>query len=246
MATSVRKQCLGLVPGCLLVCILLAGCSTSAPPTAQNDEPSAASPTSALVADLRSKVTKWQHNRDKLTQLLAQLETDRQRILQQLDALHSAEHAGEPNPRIAILGGELQDIVHQSAASARKSQEYELAILKSESKLRSVERQLAAEDAGVSDTELTDCNRTMLAMDESLSADAAIGTSSATVDEMVKEQLAEFKRRKEDERKREQEEESRRSAAEAAEAKKREEAKQLVESYKKQQQEMQAKRRRRM
>ena len=56
----------------------------------------------------------------------------------------------------------------QIALYDKKYQDYDLAILKSESRVRSIARQLAAREAGVSDTELEELTRSMVTLDESL------------------------------------------------------------------------------
>ncbi len=206
---------------CVLLGIFLVGCTNSTTPqdnTAVKAERSADVSMQAQVTELRTKITKWQHSRDKLKQLLVKLEQDRAGLLGQLDATDaSSQSAEQSDPKTAILGDELRDILRQSVIYVKKHQDYELAILRSESKLRSFERQVAAEDAGVSETELTDLKRTMLAFDESLSADNTISTTSATLDETVKNQLSEFRKQKEDERKQRDEEVKRRQMEEEEE-----------------------------
>ena len=50
----------------------------------------------------------------------------------------------------------------------KKFQDYDLAIFKSESRVRTIARQLSAKEAGVSDTELEELTRSMVTLDESL------------------------------------------------------------------------------
>ena len=124
------------------------------------------------VAQLQSKIAKWQASRDKLNRLLEQLQRDKATTLEKLDQLGvSAAKDAASNPRVQVLSDELKDILRQTALYEKKYQEYDLAILKSEARVRSIARQLSAREAGVSDAELEDLTRSMIALDESLSAD---------------------------------------------------------------------------
>jgi hypothetical protein len=124
------------------------------------------------VADLQSKITKWQSNRDKLKKLLEQMQMDKTDILEKLVELGvKSESDLANNPKGQVLHGELKDIVKQIALYDKKLQDYDLAILKSESRVRSIARQLSAREAGVSDTELEELTRSMVTLDESLSSE---------------------------------------------------------------------------
>jgi chromosome segregation ATPase len=143
---------------------------------------------------LRYKVTKWQENRQKLNTLLASLDKDRKDMLGKLDAFSkSGKPEAEIAPEVKILSTELQEINRQSATYKAKQRDYDLAILKSESKLRSIERQLAASEAGVSESDITELTRTMLALDDNLNSADAVSSVVSELDDSVAKQLAEFR-----------------------------------------------------
>jgi hypothetical protein len=157
----------------LFLCLVLlqGSCGShrnDAPPPEKNAPPKVESP----VADLQNKIKKWQSNRDKLKKLLEQMQTDKTDILEKLVELGvKSESDLANNPKGQVLHGELKDIVKQIALYDKKLQDYELAILKSESRVRSIARQLSAREAGVSDTELAELTRSMVILDESLSSE---------------------------------------------------------------------------
>ena len=158
---------------CLLLCVVLLQGSCGSP--SSNEDPSpkpATSQAETQVAELESKITKWQSNRDKLKKLLEQLQQDKRGIVQKLVQLGvKSENDLANNPKGQVLHGELKDIVKQATLCEKKFQDYDLAILKTESRVRSVARQLAAREAGVSDTELEELTRSMVTLDESLSSE---------------------------------------------------------------------------
>ena len=77
-----------------------------------------------------------------------------------------------------------------------KHQEYDLAVLKSESRLRSIVRRLSVEAAGVTDAEIEDLTRTMVALDVSLAAekDAANEVLPADLDANVQAELGRYRK----------------------------------------------------
>jgi hypothetical protein len=163
---------------CFLLCVVLLQSSCGSPrsggPSSDQTTPQKAGPAQAeaQVAELQTKITKWQSNRDKLKQLVEQMRKDKASILGKLVQLGiKSESDLVNNPRGQVLHDELKDIVKQIALYDKKYQDYDLAILKSESRVRSVARQLAAREAGVSDTELEELTRSMVTLDESLSSE---------------------------------------------------------------------------
>ena len=145
------------------------------------------------VADLQGKITKWQSNRDKLKQLLDQMQRDKTDMLEKLVELGiKSENDLVKSPRGQVLNGELKDIVKQIALYDKKFQDYDLAILKSESRVRSIARQLSAREAGVSDTELEELTRSMVTLDESLSSERE---SAIPIDlkDTLKDELARYR-----------------------------------------------------
>jgi hypothetical protein len=154
---------------------------------------SVANPVQAQVAELRSKLTKWQESQEKLRRLVNTLEKDRKSILGKLDDLANNKIGGENSPEGKVLAAELSDIVRQTEACKTKQSAYDLAILKSESKLRSIERQLAASEAGVSEAELTELAATVMALDESLSDQDTVNSIADALDGSTSKMLNEFR-----------------------------------------------------
>ena len=179
---------------CLLLCVALLQSSCGSP---RNEGPPAEQKTGATqaemqVSELQGKITKWQSNRDKLKTLLEQLQTDKAGILEKLvDLGVKSESDLANNPKGQVLHSELKDIVKQIALYDKKYQDYDLAILKSESRVRSVARQLAAREAGVSDTELEELTRSMVTLEESLSSEKEAAVPIDLKD-TLKEELASY------------------------------------------------------
>ena len=162
----------------------------------KNDGTDDASLTSKVV-ELQGKITKWRENETKLKTLNQSMERDRLKLLGQLDSLSSNNNPDEvEKKKTKLLQDELKDILRKSAAYKTKCSDYELAILKSSSTLRSIERQMAAQDAGVTDAELTQLTRTMLELDESLAKQDAGMEVVDTVNDTIAKQLAEYRNTK--------------------------------------------------
>ena len=144
---------------------------------------------------MQGKITKWQSNRDKLKKLLEQMQTDKTGILEKLVELGvKSENDLANNPKGQILHDELKDIVKQMSLYDKKYQDYDLAIFKSESRVRTVARQLAAKEAGVSDAELEELTRSMVTLDESLSSEKEAAVPIDLKD-TLKDELAHFHQR---------------------------------------------------
>lgn len=158
---------------CLLIGIVLLQGSCGSP---RSEGPASDVPANtqaeAQVAELQGKIAKWQSNREKLKKLIEQMQNDKTGILEKLVQLGvTSETDLANNPKGQVLHGELKDIVRQIALYDKKYQDYDLAVLKSESRVRNVARQLAAREAGVSDTELEELTRSMVTLDEALSSE---------------------------------------------------------------------------
>ena len=99
---------------------------------------------------------------------MEQLKKDKATILQQLTELgiSSQDDLGK-NPKAQVLSQEAQDIVRQIAVDEKKFQ-FDLAVLKCESQVRTISRQISAKEAGVSDLGFDELTRNMIALDESL------------------------------------------------------------------------------
>ncbi len=121
--------------------------------------------------DLQDRLGQWKVCREKLAALLSGLERDRTRLLDGLRSLGVSSAEDIPaNPRAKVLAEELREVLRQKETYQRQVDQYDLAILKAESCLRSVERQRAAQQAGVGDRELDDLVRSVLVLDEKLAA----------------------------------------------------------------------------
>jgi hypothetical protein len=141
--------------------------------------------------DLQERLAQWKGSRERLAALLSGLERDRTRLLEGLKNLGVSSAEGIPaNPRAKVLAEELRAVLRQKETYQRQVNQYDLAILKAESCLRTVERQRAAREAGVSDKELDDLVRSVLALDEKL---AAKGQVPLELDDTVNKQ---FEKRK--------------------------------------------------
>ena len=80
-------------------------------------------------------------------------------------------------------------MLRQLALYQKKQDDYDLAVFKSESQLRTIERRMLAKEAGVSDTELADLTRNMLSLEESLSTEDKTAVPLA-LDDMLAKELA--------------------------------------------------------
>lgn len=124
------------------------------------------------TAELGERIAGWKDSKSKLDMLLAKLDEDRLDLLRQLEQM-GVKSVGEAvsDSRAKVLIQELRDVLMQQATLQKKHDDYELAILKSESRLRTIERQLAASDAGVNEPELKELTRSMITLDESLTTE---------------------------------------------------------------------------
>lgn len=180
--------------------LVVSGCgkpqNASPPPESVAPATSARQKVSAQVTELREKLRAWQGNRGKLSGLLVQLQRDRVSILERIDRLEEGRQKDAPeDPGIKVLIEELRDIMRQSTVAEKKLQEYDLAILKSESRLRGIERQLAAQEAGIDDSQLMDLTRSMIALDESLASERQVAVPQE-LDEALMQQLASYRQQK--------------------------------------------------
>lgn len=124
------------------------------------------------TAELGGRIAGWKDRKSKLGMLLAKLDEDRLNLLRQLQqkGVTSVGDASS-DPRAKVLIHELRDVLMQQAALQKKHDDYELAIFKSESRLRTIERRMAATDAGVNEPELKELTRSMITLDESLTTE---------------------------------------------------------------------------
>lgn len=160
----------GLVAALLLGC-LFAYCHYQKP--VSTDTP--ISKAEDRTPDLQDRLGQWKARREKLAALLSGLERDRTRLLKGLKNLGVSSAEGIPaNPRAKVLAEELREVLRQQETYQRQVDQYDLAILKAESCLRSVERRRAVREGGVSDKELDELVRSVLVLDGKLSAKTAV------------------------------------------------------------------------
>jgi hypothetical protein len=123
------------------------------------------------AANLQQRVEHWRARREALATLLQGFEDDRTRLLEVLKQLGVSSADDIPaNPRAKVLAEELREVLRQKETCQKQVSQYDLAILKAESCLRSVERQRVALEVGVSDKELNDLVRSVIVLEEKLSA----------------------------------------------------------------------------
>jgi hypothetical protein len=147
----------------------------------------------AQITELRAKITKWQTNQDKLKTLLEQMRKDKIGILEKLVQLGiRSKDDLIGNQKGQVLHGELKDIVRQMAIYDKKYQDYELAIFKCESRLRSIARQLSAREAGLSQADLNDLTRSMVTLDESEPSEKDSAVPAMDVHDTLKEELTRY------------------------------------------------------
>lgn len=150
----------------------------------------------AQMEKLHAKINDWKTAKDKLTDLIADMDQDRQKLMQELHKLGVSDPAkSSDDPRVNVLLRELKELSGQLSLLQKKHENYDLAVFKSESRLRTLERRLSLEDAGLADAELDDLTRTMLALDESLTVESA-SEIPIELDETLTKELADFARKK--------------------------------------------------
>jgi len=150
---------------------------------------------------------------------MGKLERARQSVLQRLDI---ADRAGPQNEKSEvekrILIKELESISSQLTATKAKLSEYEIALLRMESRLRQLERQSLASESMMTDEEFLSLRKDTFEADQALGLDLNVDSVADLLSENVDEQLQAFREREGKRREeaglavqREQEEASRRS-----------------------------------
>jgi hypothetical protein len=136
--------------------------------------PESATKPKDLLGELGIQIERWKEQRAKAFTFAERLTQDRDGLRQQLQTLGvTTVGEGSRTPRGKVLLEELKDVLRQLVAVEKKHEEYDLAIFKSESRLRTVERRISSKNAGVSDTELEDLTRSMLALEDTLAKESA-------------------------------------------------------------------------
>jgi hypothetical protein len=124
------------------------------------------------LVELNSKIQEWKSKRDKLAELLSKLEQDKKSLVSQLKGLGaSATDQKSTDPKVSILLVELRDVLKQKLIFEKKHQDYDLAVFKSESRVRTFERRISAEEVADNDEELTGLIRSMAELDQTLDSE---------------------------------------------------------------------------
>ena len=145
------------------------------------------------LANLSQKIDDWKSNKLKVRGILSSLNQDKNSLvykLQQMGASPNDEKSSDPKG--AVLLHELKDVLKQSVAFEKKSTDYELAIFKSESRVRTLERRLAAQEVAGTDQELTELVRSMIELNETLDSESNDDVP-IELDDLIKRALAEPK-----------------------------------------------------
>lgn len=150
------------------------------------------SPAGTQMKELQDKITKWQTSRDKLKDLLEQLKRDKASVLEKLDQLGISSDDFVSNPKAQILSDELKEILRQTAICEKRHEDYDLAVLKSETRVRTLARRLEA-DAGVGDSEIAELAQSIKDLDESLTKEDE-GMSSSDLEPALAAELSRFER----------------------------------------------------
>ena len=159
-------------------------------------EPDTLSSSHVTVEDMKEHVQRWKTSKEKLSVLISGLQKDREELLGRLDEI-GVKSVGDAatNPRAKLLLEEFRDMLRQLALYQKKLNDYDLAVFKSESQLRTIERRMSAKEAGVSDAELADLTKNMLSLEESLSSEDKTAVPLA-LDDMLAKELASVRERK--------------------------------------------------
>lgn len=141
------------------------------------------------IVELGEHVERWKESRSQLRALATKLEQERLDLLRQLDRRGvNSPGASAADPRAKVLLAELRDVLRQQSLVRGKHDQYDLAILKAEAQLRSIERRVAAEGVGINDAELSQLARLVIDLDESVAAEAEVDVP-VELDKVLAEQL---------------------------------------------------------
>jgi uncharacterized protein (DUF3084 family) len=150
------------------------------------------SPAETPVKELQDKIAKWQTSRDKLEELLEQLKRDKASVLEKLEQLGISSDDFASNPKAQILSDELKEILRQTAICEERHEDYDLAVLKSETRVRTLARRLEA-DAGVGNSDIAELAQSIKDLDESL-AEEGEGMSSSDLERALANEMSRFQR----------------------------------------------------
>ena len=142
------------------------------------------------LVELNEKIGDWKSKREKLMSLLRDLERDKSSLVAQLRQLGASPTDQKSNdPKGAILLGELRDVLKQSLVFDKKQKDFDFAIFKSESRVRTLERRIAAKDVVGTDEELVVLIRSMMELDESLDSESK-DEIPIELDDLIKDALS--------------------------------------------------------
>ena len=126
-------------------------------------------PDAKVVAELEQKITKWQSKRDKLKQLLEQLQTDKTTTVEKLSQLGiRTESDLAKNPKAQVLDAERVKTNQRIWLCETKIEDYDLAILKADTQKTDIVRRRGLTEGGVDNTEVHKLMETMASLDKAL------------------------------------------------------------------------------
>jgi|688.fasta_scaffold84377_3 hypothetical protein len=142
------------------------------------------------LADLNTKIEEWKTKREKLSGLLSNLSRDKSSLVTQLKQLGAGPtNQKSDDPKVSILLLELREVLKQLTVFERKHNDYDLAIFKSESRVRTFERRISAEEVADNDEELTGLIRSMAELDQTLDSENQAEVP-IELDSLIKEALS--------------------------------------------------------
>jgi WD40 repeat protein len=164
--------------------IQLPASNLAAPSTRQEED------VAEQLEQLNTRIEEWKSKRSKLSGLVSNLDQDKKNLVRDLHLLGaSPTDQKSSNPKASVLLAELRDVLKQSVVFDKKHKEYDLAIFKSESRVRTFERRIAAKEVAGSDEELTALIRSMAELDQELDSESE-DEIPIELDDMVKNALA--------------------------------------------------------
>jgi hypothetical protein len=163
--------------------IQLPASNLAAPSTRQEED------VAEQLEQLNTRIEEWKSKRSKLSGLVSNLDQDKKNLVRDLHLLGaSPTDQKSSNPKASVLLAELRDVLKQSVVFDKKHKEYDLAIFKSESRVRTFERRIAAKEVAGSDEELTALIRSMAELDQELDSESK-DEIPIELDDMVKNAL---------------------------------------------------------
>jgi hypothetical protein len=164
--------------------IQLPASNLAAPSTRQEED------VAEQLEQLNTRIEEWKSKRSKLSGLVSNLDQDKKNLVRDLHLLGaSPTDQKSSNPKASVLLAELRDVLKQSVVFDKKHKEYDLAIFKSESRVRTFERRIAAKEVAGSDEELTALIRSMAELDQELDSESK-DEIPIELDDMVRNSLA--------------------------------------------------------